>query len=220
MDLGDNLKFEYLDYRKLHSPEYEGYFDGLISIGMLEHVHLLRLDEFLNVSSFALSDGGVMALHYITRNDIYPLNADINNNYFWPSGGRIVRQNGCSMISFVSKYIFPGGCLLLSDWVHETAKQHGLVQVHREFYGLHYAKTLRKWRDNFVSNWASFGGDVSFQWDDRLYLIWKFYLANCEAVFRIEYVDLVQQILVKSERATLHHFHSATNPNQHRTARH
>ena len=215
-------QFEYRDYRNLLEPSLEGHFDGVLSIGMLEHVHLVRLGEFLNVSSFVLSDGGVLALHYITRRDVYPLNADINNNYFWPSGGRIERRNGCSMTSFVSKYIFPGGCLLLADWVQETALSHGLTLKHQELFGLHYANTLRQWRDNFEHNWAALTAKTKtkFKFDDHLFKIWKFYLANCEAVFRIGYVDLVQQLFVKQSDAEFDHFHHISNPNQYVVADH
>ena len=52
----------------MYDVQFEGFIDGVIYIGMLEHVHLLRLDAFLNVSSFVLDDGEVLALHYITRN--------------------------------------------------------------------------------------------------------------------------------------------------------
>merc|ERR1712228_366435 len=154
-----------------------------------------------------------------TRNDIYPLNSDINNNYFYPSGGLISRRNGCKMISFVSKYIFPGGCLLLSDWVHETARKHGLVQIHKEFYGLHYAKTIRLFRENFNKNWdrdilPKLTKNMGYKYNAHLYKVWNFYLANCEAVFRIGYADLVQQIFVKNDHQRYDHFETISNPNQ------
>merc|ERR1719319_368979 len=117
------------------------------------------------------------------------------------------------MISFVSKYIFPGGCLLLSEWVQESAMRNGLVQVHREFYGLHYAKTLAMWRQRFNENWENRVNREEY--DGNLFKMWNFYLANCEAVFHIGYVDLVQQIFVKRPSdGQLAQFREITNPNQ------
>eukprot|EP00483_Globobulimina_turgida_P008512 UN08529 len=84
----NNLEFIYKDYRNYLDPRHKNYFDGIISIGMLEHVHLRRLDEFFNVTSYIMKEGAVMGLHYITRNDIYPLNGDINNGYY-PYNGLI-----------------------------------------------------------------------------------------------------------------------------------
>ena len=210
------IDFKYKDYRTYLDVSHQNYFDGIISIGMLEHVHLKRLDEFFNVTSYILKEEGVMGLHYITRNDIYPMNTDINNGYY-QFNGLITRARGCDMVTFVSKYIFPGGCLLLSDWVHESAMKHGLVLLHKEFYGLHYAKTLSIWRANFNKNWKeNLQGIITSQpyYDKFLYKTWNFYLANCEAAFRTQYVDLVQQIFVKKSTGNLDSFRKITNINQ------
>eukprot|EP01084_Bolivina_argentea_P124435 220503_1 len=215
----DNLKYFYKDYRKMYDVNYKNYFDGVISIGMLEHVHSKRLDEYMNATAYSMKDGAVFGLHYITRNDIHPLNTDINNGRMWPyNNGIITRKHGCNKAGYISKYIFPGGCLLLSDWVQESAAKYGLVQLHKEFYGLHYAKTVWWWRKNFNDNWRKNEAELlRYGYDDNLFRIWNIYLATCEGAFRVQYADLVQQVFVKkskSDHDKLNHFRKISNINQ------
>jgi cyclopropane-fatty-acyl-phospholipid synthase len=55
--------------------------------------------------------------------------------------------------------------------------------------GLHYAHTLRLWRERFVANWEHVQ-ELGF--DDRFFRMWEFYLAYCEAGFRTGYLDVAQ----------------------------
>ena len=49
-----------------------------------------------------------------------------------------------------------------------------------EVLRLHYAETLRAWRQRFLANRAQ----VAAIYDDRFCRMWEFYLAICEASFR------------------------------------
>ncbi|MBL6626432.1 MAG: class I SAM-dependent methyltransferase [Alphaproteobacteria bacterium] len=71
---------------------------------------------------------------------------------------------------------------------------------------LHYAETLRSWRENFLRNRQ----DVLRLYDERFARIWEFYLAASEASFRHKRLVVYQLQLVKPEtprmmsRAYLH----------------
>jgi cyclopropane-fatty-acyl-phospholipid synthase len=55
--------------------------------------------------------------------------------------------------------------------------------------GLHYAHTLRLWREKVLADWpevARLGFDLRFR------RMWEFYLAYCEAGFRTGYLDVAQ----------------------------
>ena len=49
-----------------------------------------------------------------------------------------------------------------------------------EFLRLHYAETLRHWRERFNAN----RDEIRALYDDRFCRMWEFYLAGSEATFR------------------------------------
>ena len=58
-----------------------------------------------------------------------------------------------------------------------------------------YARTLARWRERFLANWqqvASLGFDETFR------RMWEFYLAYCEAGFRVGYLDVHQFALTRN----------------------
>ena len=180
--------FVYSDYRDIIGP-----FDRIVSIGMLEHVHMKRLQEFMDVMYEQLTDDGRMVLHYITRNDIYP------DRY------KLTRESACKHLNFLEKHIFPGSCLPDPSWVQEfawkaknrkTGKGRGFVKVHEEKFGFHYAKTLRHWGINFEKNFKKLQKNNN-KYDERFFRLYQFYFANAEAAFRVGWADLVQQVFVK-----------------------
>lgn len=56
----------------------------------------------------------------------------------------------------------------------------GLIVTDLEILRLHYAETLKAWRERFISQRDKAKGI----YDERFCLMWEFYLAGCEAEFR------------------------------------
>ncbi len=81
---------------------------------------------------------------------------------------------------WLDKYIFPGGyCPALSELV-PAIERANLWITDIEILRLHYAQTLRHWRERFMANWD----EAARIYDERFCRMWEFYLAGCEMVFR------------------------------------
>jgi len=147
-----NAIFRLEDYR-----DVTGRFDRIVSIGMFEHVGVGFYDTFFRKGAQLLADDGVFLLHTIGR-----------------SGPPSVTN------PWIAKYIFPGGYIpALSEVL--TAIQHaGLMVTDVEILQLHYAETLKAWRERFLAHRE----DVERLYDGRFVRMWEFYLASSEMAFR------------------------------------
>jgi cyclopropane-fatty-acyl-phospholipid synthase len=95
---------------------------------------------------------------------------------------------------FIQQYIFPGGCLPSPSEFRKQAQAAGLQVVDELKFGPDYAETLRRWRDNFMSQI----NDVrTLNFDNRFIRLWEFYLAYCEAAFDEANIDVIQFTLAK-----------------------
>ncbi|ANK79827.1 MAG: SAM-dependent methyltransferase [Rhizobiales bacterium NRL2] len=148
----DRVRFELQDYREL-----EGGFDRIVSVGMFEHVGKRNYAEFFGRIRKLLTDDGVALIHSIGYSDSpAPINP------------------------FIRKYIFPGADLPSLSEVFPAVEQTGLWVTDVEILRLHYAETLRHWRERFVAQRA----EVEALYDERFFRMWEFYLALCEIGFR------------------------------------
>ena len=97
--------------------------------------------------------------------------------------------------TWIHKYVFPGGLIPSVTAIHQQlARNTGLRVAEQRSLGLDYARTLAHWRENFLSRWetvAALGFDGTFQ------RMWEFYLAYCEAGFRVGYLDVFQFSLAR-----------------------
>jgi len=159
------------------------FFDSIISIGVTGHIGIKRIDEWFTGLHKALKPGG-----YFIFQAILGTQALANSNY---QPGK--KEHACRGYNFISKYIFKGGCLLLSDWVLDSALKAGFVAVSRESIGQHYARTIRIWRENFLKNRDT----LMKKYDPELVLLEEFYFAHVEASYRIGVIDKVQYVLWK-----------------------
>ena len=66
-----------------------------------------------------------------------------------------------------------------------AVERSGLIIADVEILRLHYAETLRAWRQRFLANWDK----AAAIHDERFCRMWEFYLAASETAFR--YQDLV-----------------------------
>jgi cyclopropane-fatty-acyl-phospholipid synthase len=150
--LSDRVRFELCDYRAL-----EGKFDRIVSVGMFEHVGVRHYPEFFGAVSKLLTDDGVALLHSIGRAD------------------------GLGATNpFIRKYIFPGGYSPALSEVLPVVERLGLWVTDIEILRLHYAETLRLWRQRFAANRAR----IAKLYDERFCRMWEFYLVGSELTFR------------------------------------
>ncbi len=145
-------KFLLQDYRDIPGP-----FDRIVSVGMFEHVGVDHYDTFFKRCAELLSPDGVMVLHSIGR----------------PEGPGITNP-------WIAKYIFPGGYIPALSEVLPAIERAGLLVADIEILRLHYAETLKAWRERFMAR----RGDAVKLYDERFALMWEFYLASSEMSFR------------------------------------
>ena len=69
------------------------------------------------------------------------------------------------------------------------AKAAGLGRVAMTTHGEGYAETLALWNQRFQAAWPDL---APMGFDARFKHVWAFYLADCEAGFRTENIDVVQ----------------------------
>jgi cyclopropane-fatty-acyl-phospholipid synthase len=155
------------DYRDVTGP-----FDRIVSVGMFEHVGVNHYDTFFRKSAQLLAEDGVMLLHSIGR------------------------SAGPSRTSpWISKYIFPGGYIPSLSEVLPRIEKCGLLVTDIEILRLHYAETLRHWRERFLAHRA----EVERIYDERFERMWEFYLACSEMAFREQNMMVFQIQLAKRQ---------------------
>ena len=150
----DRLNFRLQDYRDVREA-----FDRIVSVGMFEHVGVASYDEYFQTVRRQLRDDGVMLLHAIGRNST-------------PGATN----------PWIRKYIFPGGYIPSLSEVLPAIERAGLYVTDVEILRLHYADTLRAWRERFMANRA----EAARIHDERFCRMWEFYLAGSETSFRID----------------------------------
>ena len=93
----------------------------------------------------------------------------------------IGRSEGPSVTNpWIEKYIFPGGYIPALSEVVPEVERSGLLVTDIEILRLHYAETLKAWRERFLAHRE----EVERIYDRRFVRMWEFYLAASEMSFR------------------------------------
>lgn len=163
--LDDKVEVVLRDYRDL-----DGQYDGIVSIEMLEAVGEAYWPVYFERLRERLKPGGRAALQVITISDDA-----------W-------EQYRCSA-DFIQRYIFPGGMLPAPSILCRQAAQAGLTLRDDAGFGQDYAKTLAIWHERFIAAWPRL---ATMGFDERFRRMWRYYLAYCEAGFRIDRIDVRQ----------------------------
>jgi cyclopropane-fatty-acyl-phospholipid synthase len=163
--VGDRVDVLLRDYR-----EATGRYDAVVSVEMIEAVGAKYWPRYFAKIDELLEPGGALALQAITID--HPRLLATRGTYTW-----------------IHKYVFPGGILPSLQAIDEVLAGTGLSVTAAEGYGLHYARTLHSWLDNFRQH----SQDVlALGFDEQFLRMWEFYLAYCEAGFRAGYIDVHQ----------------------------
>ena len=152
MNLSNQVDFKLIDYRQLNEK-----FDRVVSVGMFEHVGRNFYKTYFNTVFKLLSEKGIALIHTI----------------------------GSSMPPrdpqpWIQKYIFPGGYTPSLSEVAKPIEKSGLIVSDIEVLRMHYALTLRNWKERFLSKKEIVLG----MFDEKFFRMWEFYLASCEMAFK------------------------------------
>ena len=166
---GERLEYRLEDYRDTQGP-----FERIVSVGMFEHVGTRFHDVFFRKCHELLSEDGVMLLHFIGNSDV----PDFNNPW-------------------IERYIFPGGHIPSMSEFTPAIERAGLVICDIEVLRLHYAQTLRLWRERFMARRA----EAAALYDERFCRMWEFYLSMSETAFRYQDIAIFQVQLARRQDA-------------------
>jgi cyclopropane-fatty-acyl-phospholipid synthase len=165
--LSETVEFRFQDYRDVAGP-----FDRVVSVGMFEHVGVGFYDAFFHKCAELLRPDGIILLHSIGRSE--------GPWYTNP---------------FIDKYIFPGGYIPALSEVLPAIERAGLLMTDIEILRLHYAETLKAWRERFLAHRE----EVERLYDARFCRMWEFYLASSEMSFRRHGMMVFQIQLTKRQ---------------------
>lgn len=149
--LADRIEFRLQDYR--HTP---GTFDRIVSVGMLEHVGVPNFDTYFGRVAELLDPDGVALIHTIGRS-----------------------APPMAHSSWINKYIFPGGYVPSLSELAPAMERSGLWQTDIEIWRLHYATTIRHWRDRFDAHLD----EIRKTYDERFVRMFRYYLTVCILAF-------------------------------------
>lgn len=149
--LSGRAEFRLEDYR--HT---KGTFDRIVSVGMLEHVGVPNFDTYFGRVAELLDPEGIALIHSIVRS-----------------------APPMAHSSWINKYIFPGGYVPSLSELAPAMERSGLWQTDIEIWRLHYAKTIRHWRDRFDAN----ADEIRATYDERFVRMYQYYLTVCILAF-------------------------------------
>jgi len=167
--LENQVQFRLTDYRDLNEK-----FDRIVSVGMFEHVGRKFYSTYFNTVSKLLKEDGVALIH--TIGSVNPP----RDPHPW-----------------ITKYIFPGGYTPSLSEVAKPIEKSGLILSDLEVWRMHYAHTLRNWKERFLSK----RGRVLEMFDEKFLRMWEFYLTGCEMAFKWGDQVVFQFQLIKKHSA-------------------
>ena len=175
LGLQDQVTLLLEDYRDL-----KGQYDKLVSIEMIEAVGHRFLPTYFKQCAHLLKSDGLMLLQAITIRD---------QRY----------EQAKSNVDFIQRYIFPGGALpCVQKMLEIVSRDTDMNLLHMEDFGLHYARTLRLWHENFR---RAHGRLTELGYDQYFLRLWEFYLCYCEGGFLERTIGTAQLLLAKPAAA-------------------
>jgi cyclopropane-fatty-acyl-phospholipid synthase len=163
--LADLVEVELADYRELGKRV----FDRVVSVGMLEHVGKIHLQEYFATVKKLLQNKGLSLVHSITS-----------------------IQEG-SVNSWIEKYIFPGGYIPAFKEISGKIGDEDFSLLDVESLRRHYGRTLEHWACNFEDALP----EIRKTKDEIFIRMWRLYLNSCAAAFNCGHIDVHQFLFTK-----------------------
>ena len=152
LNLGNQVEIKMMDYRQVKEK-----YDRIVSVGMFEHVGKKFYKSFFNTVFKTLNENGIALLH--TIGSVNPP----RDPHPW-----------------MTRYIFPGGYTPSLSEVAGPIEKSGLIVSDIEVLRIHYAHTLRHWKERFINN----KDKVLKMFDEKFFRMFEFYLSSCEMAFK------------------------------------
>lgn len=165
------------DYRTVR-----GSYDKIVSIEMLEAVGHENMGCFFESCDRVLKPDGLAVIQVITLPD-----ARYETH---------LREN-----SWTQKHIFPGGFIPSLTAMCQAMTVSSRLQVeHIENIGIHYAQTLKHWRQRLLRSRDSL---TAFGFDRAFRRTWEYYFSLCEAQFAARALNNLQMVLTREGNRAL-----------------
>ena len=152
MNLENQVQFKLIDYRQINEK-----FDRVVSVGMFEHVGRKFYNKYFKQVSNLLKDDGIALIH--TIGSVNPP----RDPHPW-----------------ITKYIFPGGYTPSLSEISLPIEKSGLIISDLEILRMHYAHTLRHWKERFLKEKEK----VLEMFDEKFFRMWEFYLTASQMAFK------------------------------------
>ncbi len=164
------------DYRDL-----SGQFTKAVAIEMIEAVGDPYLPTFFNTIRDRLTPGGLFAVQAITMPE---------HRY----------RRYLKSVDFIRAFVFPGSCCpSITAMTSAASEKSDFRLVHCDDIGLHYATTLKRWRERF---WSNIEEVRALGYSEQFIRLWHYYLCYCEAGFAERYTSNVHLVFERSNTAT------------------
>jgi len=151
INVDNQVQFKMMDYRDVKEK-----FDRIVSVGMFEHVGRKYYKTFFKQIKKILKPDGLALLHTI---------------------GSVEKPR--TPHPWITKYIFPGGYTPSFSELAIPIEKSNLIISDVEVLRMHYAHTLRNWKNRFTKN----KDKVLKMFDEKFFRMWEFYLVSCEKTF-------------------------------------
>jgi cyclopropane-fatty-acyl-phospholipid synthase len=160
--VADKVDIRVMDYRELRGER----FDAIASIGMVEHVGAVNIDDYARTLAGLLSPGGRLLNHGIAR----------------------LRHGEAEAGPFSERYVFPDAAPLHLSRIQLALEGAGFETVHVEGLREDYARTLREWTKNLEANHAE---ALRLAGPERL-RVWAVYLRAARRGFETGFTSIYQ----------------------------
>ena len=160
--LAGQIEIRVMDYRDLAGEQ----FDAISSIGMVEHVGSVRIDEYAAILARSLTPSGRLLNHGIAR----------------------LRHDSAEAGAFSERFVFPDGAPLHLSRVQFALERAGFETEKVEGFKDDYAETLSHWierLDERLDEARALAGD------DRV-RVWRLYLRAARNGFRTGFTSIYQ----------------------------
>ncbi len=169
--VAERVDIQLCDYRNA-----KGTYDAVVSVEMIEAVGYEFWPIYFRTLDERVRTGGRVGLQAIT----------MPHHRMWAAR---------DTYTWILKYIFPGGLIPSVEAIEDTvARDTRLTVLDRRAFGLHYAQTLRLWREAFEADPDAI---ETLGFDETFRRMWSLYLAYSEAGFRSDYLDVYQYVFTK-----------------------